>query len=334
MHSAVTATRRFAGSVAALLAAFGLVRGAAAQNPVSPPGPIAQAEALLRAGRVEDAELLLNKHVASQPNDGKAWLFLGRIYLGAARDWHTSGHPGASGPILLDFATQTIEQAQQRVIDSSDVYRVVIEIERATNRIEEVGWERGVAVAIAPEDLPLPPVLQEFGRNLVASCPDRGVLLAGGLIETTAAWSARLHTGGRSDLIVIRPDLYATDSRYRTQMARALGVDSTATLAAALVQAGATRPICLSPTLDSLAVGPLAWHPMRIALVGGRLRDADNATPMSVFQLARIGLSTTVWGAPVRDLYELAARRNHVLCTSLFNKPDAQGLPPILACQQ
>jgi hypothetical protein len=317
--------------------AFLLWTGGAArvigQNP-APQGPIPRAEALLRDGHIEEAELLLNKHVATQPNDGQAWLFLGRIYLGSARQWHDNGHPGASGPILLDFANQTIEQAQQRVIDSSDVFRVMVEVERATNRIEEVGWERGVAVAIPAEDLPLLPVVREFGRNLIASCPDRGVLVTGGLIETTAAWGSRLLAGTRPDLILLRPDLYGSDARYRGQMARAIGADSSKDLGAALVQASAKRPICLSPTLETLAVEPLGWHPMRIALVAGRLNDADNVTPMSVFQLARIGLNGSVWGLPIRDLYSLAARRNRILCTSLFNKPDAQGLPPIPSCQQ
>ncbi len=314
-----------------LLLAAGAARRLIAQDP---PGPIGRAEALLREGRIEEAELLLNRHVALKPNDGKAWLFLGRIYLDEARNWHHTGHPGASGPILLDFATQTLDQAQQLLTDSGSVFRVVVEVERATNRIEEVGWERGIAVAIPPEDLPLPPVLREFGRNLIASCPERGVLITGGLVEAAAAWGSRLLANVRPDLIILRPDLYASDERYRAPMAHAIGADPGQDLAAALVSAGATRPICLSPTLDSLAVGPLVWHPMRIALVAGRLRDADNTTPMSVFQLARVGLSGSVWSVPTRDLYELAARRNRSLCTSLFVKPDAQGLPPISACQQ
>lgn len=303
-----------------------------AQNPPATAGPIARAEALLRLGRIEDAELLLNKHVALQPNDGKAWLFLGRIYLGAAHDWHTAGHPGASGPILLDFATQTIEQAQQLLTDSGSVFRVVVELERATNRVEELGWARGMAVAVSAEDLPLPPVLRELGRNLIASCPERGVLVTGGLVETASAWGSRLLANVRPDLILVQPELYAADPRYRAQMASAIGADPSTSLAGALVAAGANRPICLSPTLDSLAGPPLSWHPMRLALVAGRLGDADNSTPMSVFQLARTGLAGSVWAVPARDVYSQAALRNQSLCTSLFVKPDAQGLPIIPAC--
>lgn len=317
----------------ALLLTAGLPHQMLAQNPTVPLGAIGRAEAALRDGRVEEAELLLNRHVAIQPSDGKAWLFLGRIYLGEAQRWHSAGHPGASGPILLDFASQTIDQAQQLLTDSGSVFRVLIEMERATNRIEEVGWARGVAVAISPEDMPLPPVLREFGRNLIASCPERGVLLTGGLVESAATWGSRLLANVRPDLILLRPELYVSDSRYRAQMAKAIGADTSTDLAAALVRAGASRPICLSPTLDTLAVGPLSWHPMRIALVAGRLSDADNSTPMSVFQLARTGLSGSVWSVPTRDLYQLAARRNKGLCTSLFVRPDAQGLPPIPACQ-
>ena len=334
MHTAVMSTPRLAPLLLGLLLSVGMGQRASAQNPPARTGPIPQAEALLRDGRVEEAELLLNKHVAAQPNDGKAWLFLGRIYLGAAHDWHNTGHPGASGPILLDFATQTIEQAHQLLTDSGGVYRVVVEVERATNRIEELGWDRALAVAISPEDLPLPPVLRELGRNLIASCPDSGVLLTSGLVETTAAWGARLVADVRPDLILLRPDLYATDPRYRGRMARAIGADPNTGLAEALVRAGGSRPICLGPTLDSLAVAPLSWHPMRLALVGGHLGDADNTTPMSTFQLARIGLHGSVWSGPARELYQLAALRNRSLCTTLFVKPDAQGLPPIPACQQ
>ncbi len=333
MHAPVKNHRR---QVSLLIAGLllGVAAGRATAQETTVANPIARAEALVRAGRVEDAELLLNRHVAAHPTDGQAWLFLGRIYLGEARQWHDRGHPGASGPILLDFATQTVEQAQQRVIDSSEVFRVMIEVERATNRIEEVGWERGTSVAIAAEDLPLLPVLREFGRNLLASCPNNGVLVTGSLIETSSTWGNRLLGGVRPDLVLIRPDLYGSDLRYRGQMARAIGVDSSKDLASALVSAGAKRPICLSPTLGALAVGPLDWHPMRIALVAGRLSDADNETPISVFQLARIGLTSSVWGIPIRDLYDTAAQRNRVLCTSLFARPDAQGLPTIPACQQ
>lgn len=333
MHAAVKPRCRLLSLLIALVLLGVTTQPSAAQDTMSV-SSIARAEGLVRAGRVEDAELLLNRHVAAHPTDGQAWLSLGRIYLSEARRWHDRGHPGASGPILLDFATQTVEQAQQRVIDSSDVFRVMIEVERATNRVEEVGWERGTSVAIAAEDLPLIPVLREFGRNLLASCPSNGVLVTGGLIETASAWGNRLLDGVRPDLVLIRPELYHSDLRYRGQMARAIGVDSSEDLPTALVSAGAKRPICLSPSLGELAVGPLVWHPMRIALVAGRLNDADNETPISVFQFARIGLTSSVWGIPIRDLYDTAAQRNRVLCTSLFARPDAQGLPIIPACQQ
>ena len=257
MYSAVKWPVPTSVRLVALLLAAGLPGPVQAQNPTPMTGTIARAEIALRDGRVEEAELLLNRHVALQPSDGKAWLFLGRIYLGEAQKWHSAGHPGASGPILLDFATQTIDAAQQLLTDSGSVYRVLIEMERATNRIEEVGWARGVAVAISPEDMPLPPLLRELGRNLIASCPERGVLLTGGLVESAAAWGSRLLANVRPDLILLRPDLYAIDARYRAQMAKVIGADTSMSLAAALVRAGASRPICLSPTLDTLAVGPL-----------------------------------------------------------------------------
>ena len=73
--------------------------------------------------------------------------------------------------------------------------------------------------------------------------------------------------------------------------------------------------------------------PDALRVGGGSLGDADNTTPMSVFQLARTGLRGSVWGVPTHELYQLAAKRNKSLCTSVFTRPDALGLPPIAACQ-
>ncbi len=290
-----------------------------------------RAESLLRTGRREDAEDLLSRHLAMEPHDGKAWLMLGRIYLADAQRWHREAHVGpTSGPTLLDFAGQSFEAAQQVLTDSADVYQVLVAVERATARIESDGWPEDGKWGIAPVDVPLPPVLAELGRNLLASCPRNGILVTGSMVETAAVWGIRLVSSNRSDVVVLRPDMYQWDARYRDRMAPAIGADSTAALPAALVTAGASRPICLTPTVDSLTAPALEWKPVRMVLAAGPAQPAHDT--LTVFQLARTGLAGSVWSSAVRDVYELAARRNQSLCSTLFANEALQRLPEITAC--
>ena len=275
---------------------------------------------------------LLGQHLAEQPNDGRAWLYLGRIYLADAQRWHRDGHVGEPpGPLLLDFAGAAFEQSQQLMADSGTVHRVLVAVEKATNRIEEFGWAAAMARGLPPEEVPLPPVLGELGRNLLASCPRGGVLVLGSLVETAAAWGTRLLDDNPGDLMLLRPDLYAWDGRYRAAMARALDVDSAASLPSALVRASVNRPICLSPSVDSLTAPALEWRAVRLVLAAGPPGIREDA-PMSVHQLARIGLAGSVWSEAVLDAYDLAARRNQALCRSLFLASDARGLPTIASC--
>lgn len=318
------------------LALAGVVASASAQTPVVASGgggtAVQRADALLHDGRRAAATDLLGAYLAEQPNDGRAWLFLGRIYLADAQRWHRDGHIAEPpGSLLLDFAGAAFEQAQQLLADSGNVHRVLVAVERATNNVEAVGWEATVSRGSPAEELPLPPVLGELGRNLIASCPRGGVLVTGSMVETAAVWGTRLLVGARPDLVLLRPDLYSWDERYRNAMARSLDVDSSVSLAVALQRASVNRPICLTPTVDSLTAPALEWRAVRLVLATGPADGKDEA-PLTVHLFARTGLAGSVWSEAVRDVYDLAARRNKSLCQTLFSANDAQGLPTITSC--
>lgn len=294
---------------------------------------VARAESLVREGRRDDAKLLLGQHLATAPNDGRAWFALGRIQLSDAQSWHREGHPTeASGIPLIEFATSAFDQAHHLLADSASVYLVMAVVERTTSRIERLGWGPATSPAVTPEELPLPPVLRELGRNLMGSCPRSGVLVTGSLVETAAVWGVRLLSDEYDDLILIRPDLYAFDAEYRGQMATTIGADPELPLASALVRASARRPVCLAPSVDSIPSPALDWHPVRLVLAAGPTATGASPNELSVHLLARTGLAGSVWSEAAREIYDLAARRNRHLCQSLFSRPDAQGLPAIASC--
>ncbi len=318
-----------------LLTAFALPAQTPVEELTPATGVVQRAQALLLQGQHDSATELLGRHLAENQNDGHAWLLLGRIYLTDVRAWHHNGHPATtSSATLLDFASNSFEPAQSLLTDSGGVYRVMVAVERATLWAEKGGWNDVAAWKPDAEDLPLPPVLEELGRNLLASCARNGVLLTEGGTETVAAWGARLR-GVRNDLILVRADMYRWDGQYRAHMAAALGADSAAELPAALAAAAATRPICLAPAVDSIAVAGVTWHPSRLVLasvVPPLQLTAQQVSQLSLFHFARTGLTGSVWTAAARDVYDLAARRNRALCTSLFVNTDALTLPAIPAC--
>jgi hypothetical protein len=310
-----------------------------AQRPVVQPigaGSTAMslAEALLRDGRRADASDVLGGWLALHADDGKAWHYLGRIHLADAQRWHREGHendPPAS--MLLDFAGAAFEAAQQLLTDSGTVYRVLVAIERATLRIESDGWETGMSRPIPADELPLPPVLSELGSNLLASCPAGGVLVTGSLVETAAAWGHWLIAGNREDLVLLRPDMYSWDARYRVRMAEALGVSIDLDLPSALSAAARQRPICLAPAVDPLIAPGLQWRPTGLVLSSGLASGMSGSPALDIHQLAITGLAGSVWSAAARDLYELAARRNRTICER-FALADSPRPPSIPSCRE
>jgi hypothetical protein len=325
----------------AIASYFGALAGAgtglAAQTPVEAVTPAAgavqRARAFMLEGQRDSATELLGRHLSQQPSDGRAWFYLGSIYLGEAQRWHRAGHPpGTSSASLLDFASTSFEPAQELLTDSGGVFRVVVAIERATLRIEKSGWDSMATRKLPADEVPLPPVLVELGQNLIASCPRNGVLVTGSLAETVAVWGIRLQ-GERGDLLLLRPDMYQWDPRYRARMAKAIGADSVAELPAALAAAARAHPICLAPAVDSINGPGLEWHAHRLVLTTAP-PPTGFVPPLSVFRFARTGLTGSVWTSSARDVYDLAARRNHALCSTLFVSTDALTPPAIPACSR
>lgn len=332
MHSAMTLRR----TTLAVLALTALAGGASAQVAVQAPAngrtAVQEAEVLFNQGRRADAAGLLGRHLAEQQNDGRGWFFLGRIYLDNAQLWHREGHdPDEPGPLLLEFSGAAMEQAQQLLADSGSVFRVLVSVERALNRIEADGWPGAPARPVPADEVPLPQVLVELGRNLMVSCPANGVLVTGSLAEVASVWGVHLTSAARSDLVLLRADLYGADVRYRGRMAAALGIDSSLALAEALGAAARYRPVCLGPSLDTIAAPGVEWAASRMVLLGGATGAADS-TALVIHQFEMMGLAGSVWTASARDVYDLAARRNRALCGGLFSDVDTGRRPAISAC--
>jgi hypothetical protein len=113
-------------------------------------------------------------------------------------------------------------------------------------------------------------------------------------------------------------------------MAAALGADSAARLDVALARVADSRPICLGPGVDSSAVPALRW--VRSSLVLATSPSVAPLSAFSVFRLSKTGPTGSVWASAARDEYDLAARRNHMLCSTLFATTYSSAAPVIPAC--
>lgn len=315
------------GLLAGPLAFWPLGRLAAqgAINPVVAP----HAADLARAGEREAAKTYLGQYLSRSTDDPKAWLQLGRLYLDDAREWHLRGHIGdPDAEILLDFAATSFDQTIRLQEDSGAVLRGYVQSGRDLLVFEALGWD-GLRNTRESGTVVLPAPVVELGLNLVASCPSDGVLLTGDPLESLSVWFAELELGRRSDLLPLEPSLYATDARYRGQMARALGVDSNLAVQRALALVSAHRPVCLAPMADAAAMPDGARTPVRLVLVTGP------ATPPAELHLAftdliaaeRVGHS--VWVPELLRIYQVASRSNPLLCQSLFAQ---LGDKPVGAC--
>ncbi|HET7876289.1 MAG TPA: tetratricopeptide repeat protein [Methylomirabilota bacterium] len=303
-------------STSALLAAAvlpGVLLGQAAIDPNVAP----RAAALEREGERQMAIDLLGRYLATAPDDGRAWLQLGRFYLYDAREWHLHGHGGdPDGPLYLDFAATALEQAIRLSVDSGLVFRGLAEVERALIVVEDSGWENGRYARARTGTPAVPPYMLELGLNLLGSCPSGGVLLTGSDLEALSVWYGNVERPTR-DIIPIRPDLYATDSIYRRRMADAMGVDPTLPVQRALAMVAPQRPLCLSPGTDSAAVPALAWVPFRLVRLSQP--PAPGADGLSVTELLKATRqSGSPWVMEVRAVYDRAARHNALLCSSLL----------------
>ena len=306
---------RHAGLAALLAAAAlpGIVRAQAAIDPNVAP----RAAALEREGERQMAIDLLGRYLATAPDDGRAWLQLGRFYLYDAREWHLHGHGGdPDGLLYLDFAATALEQAIRLSVDSGLVFRGLAEVERALIVVEDSGWEARRFTRARTGSPMVPGYMLELGHNLLGSCPNGGVLLTGSDLETLSVWYGSVEHPSR-DIIPLRPDLYATDSIYRRRMAEAMGIEPVLPVQRALAQVAARRPLCLSPGTDSAAAPPVSWAPFRLVRVSQPPQPGPEA--LSVTELLKASRqSSSPWVLEVRGVYDLAARHNALLCSSLL----------------
>jgi hypothetical protein len=304
-------------ALAAALLAFLPVGPAAAAQGAIDPNVAPRAAALEREGERNMAIDLLGRYLATAPDDGRAWLQLGRFYLYDARDWHLHGHRGEpDGLLYLDFAATALEQSMRLSVDSGLIFRGIVEVERGLVAIETVGWTEARSAAGRDRAPHIPPYVLELGENLLASCPAGGVLLTGSDLEALSVWYGSMERSSL-DVLPFRPDRYATDSLYRARMARAMGVDPALTVQRALGDVAPRRTLCLSPTADSAAVPPLTWAPFRLV----RLSRPAGAGPeaLSVTELLKASRqSASPWVTDVRGVYDRAATHNLILCSSLL----------------
>jgi hypothetical protein len=288
---------------------------AAAQGAIDP-NVAPRAAALEREGERGMAIDLLGHYLATAPDDGRAWLQLGRFYLFDARDWHLHGHRGdPDGLLYLEFAATALDQAVRLSVDSGVVLRGVTDMDRAQVMVEDSGWDAARPARGRPA-ADMPGYIVELGANLLTSCPARGVLLTGSELEAVSVWYGSLRNPP-PDVLPIRPDLYATDSLYRLRMAAAMGVDPGLPVQRALAQVAGNRTICLSPTTDLAAAPALSWMPYRLVRVSRSASPGPDALTVAELIKASRQLHSP-WVQDVQAVYAAAARYNVLLCTSLL----------------
>ncbi len=293
------------------------------------PTVAARAASLERQGNRGQATEMLGRYLATAPDDGLAWFELGRFYLMDGRAWHQEGHIGdPDAAIYLDFAATAFEQAIRLGFDTAKVDRGMVEMDRAVSPIEDAGWT--IPPARGALEVPaLPGFIQELGRNIVRSCPAHGVVVTGNDLEAVAAWYTVVVVDRRQDMVLVRPDLYASDHRYRVRVARMLDADSGAPLPTALAEAAQHRPLCLTPDADDSLAGGAAvlvpWKLVRVAAPSTPDHDAEALTVLDLLTVERAGGAP--WSTGVLEIYRAAARRNPSLCGGTLSTIDGAGAP-------
>lgn len=302
-----------------LLAALAGAAGRAPAQQRPDPRVLVRAAELERRGQRADAVETLGLYLANVPEDGRAWLQLGRFYLADAWQWHLQGHRGeAPASVYLDLAATALDQAVQMYSDSAAVYRALVELDRALVAMEEAGWDATRARDLWSNEAQVPAFVVELGVNLLNSCPEQGVLVTGNETEALAAWVAVLAGRHRTDVLPLRADLYPGDERYRARLSEALELSDTLPLQAALQRVTGRRPVCLGPAVPADLAPTGETLTFRLAQVVGP-QDTSPPGPLSINEFVKAEQSGgALWLDQVRETYLAAARRNTVLCTGLL----------------
>jgi hypothetical protein len=292
-------------------ASAGTLVGQASLNPTVAP----RAAELARNGQRGIGTEMLSRYLATAPDDGSAWVQLGRFYLLDIRDWHFSGHPADSpGPLYIDFGAAALDQAVRLRGDSGVILRHLLEVERALDAVEQQGYQVLRRWSVPADVAPLPDFILELGANLLSSCPTSGVMATGSDLETVAIWSVVAAAGQAAGVIIVVPAFYATDARYRDRIATALGTDSSWSVQRALAAVAQRRPVCLTPLADRALLALPELRPMRFVLVSGPGATASDRV-VTVTDLARAERQgRSPWLREVHGVYTAAAAFNPRLC--------------------
>ncbi len=278
--------------------------------------------ALLQSPRPDSARAELWAKVAADSTDGAAWLELGRAYLQRATDYHTHKKPVTVDTVLahatLDTAQLAFERAARfstgtRTADSARVYRVYTYGERAF-----IDWESAGTIAATlvwhglPEELRLPPVLEELGENLLRACPHQGILFTAGETDTQAAWYLRFSRGLRPDLMIVPFDRWRGDSVLRHRVLRDLK-----TRDPSLRALSQPRAVCASMAFERPPdERSVKWNKRPLVWVTGRETKADRVPPQDfVFAALRQAVDEhETWTPPVTAIYRRAVTNAGGLC--------------------
>lgn len=285
--------------------------GQASLNPTIAP----RAAELARNGQRGIGTEMLSQYLATAPDDGSAWVQLGRFYLLDIREWHLSGHPADSpGPLYIDFGSAALDQAVRLRGDSGVVLRQMLEVERALEAVEQQGFDVLRQWTVPGDIAPLPDFIFELGANLVSSCPASGVIATGSDLETVAVFSVAASAGQAAGVVIVVPAYYATDARYRYRIASVLGTDSSWSVQRALTAVAERRPVCLTPLVDRALLALPDLRPMRFVLVSGPGVTASDRV-VTVTDLARAERQgRSPWLSEVHGVYTAAAAFNPRLC--------------------
>ena len=292
---------------------------------------------LLQSPQPDSVRAGLWARVTADSTDGPAWLDLGRAYLQRAADYHTHRKPMTVDTVwahgTLDTAQAAFERAARwsagtRTADSARVFRLY-----AFGELAYVDWEAAGSAAATltwhtlPEELRLPPVLEELGENLLRACPHQGILFTAGETDTQAAWYLRFSRGLRPDLMIIPFDRWRGDSVLRTRVLRELR-----TRDPSLRALSQSRAVCASMAFerppDERAV---RWNKRPLVWVTGKETKADRVSPQDfVFAALKLAVDEhETWTDPVTALYHRAAGNVGGLCKAF----DTFGLSSEVGCR-
>src|SRR5881394_2953059 len=260
--------------------------------------------------------------VAADSTDGPAWLELGRLYLQRGADYHMHRKPVTVDTVwahaTLDTAQMAFERAARwsagtRTADSARVFRVYTYGERAYIDWETAGTT-GATLAWhgLPEDMKLPPVLEELGENLLRACPHQGILFTAGEEDTQAAWYLRFSRGLRPDLMIIPFDRWRGDSVLRNRVLRELK-----TRDPSLRALSQPRAVCASMAFERPPdERSVKWNKRPLVWVTGRETKADRV-PAQDFVFAALRQAVDeheTWTPPVTAIYRRAVTNAGGLC--------------------